>query len=657
MSLEDRLRLMMLQEQEQQDEKSEVEKQRERRMRRAGSKETSPTREFVHEAQEEHICNENGSPGPSLIEDAEAPPISRDSILRRLRSQQDFEDHSEDASMHASHTDYDPDFPIPSLEDPTQVASIYRQVTDVTEVRIKQEEVDDNDLYSIPDLYNQPASSASGSEDGTSQYSQSSYPQFGAPTEDGQETPRAQSPTREPEKKHLPSERISLPEFQGFGDESSFDLGLSSYMTPPNEQSSVDSSAATSRPDELTLPDLSALRASIQRQFTPEEQLSPPRFSMSGDSASFEPGTPDSVIRHPVSVSPMPEVPEPEATIKAAGSHLKTRPSFMPADIQTMATTRRQVSAQAAAAPAGEPDEDPHHSTGSTHEPIPIQSVNIPSHDMYDAVTTTQRLSSLVQLDIPRDRSDEALGLGLEKEFDRVLESQKVEFERSLQHLYYPCATRLPSSTLLVSKDLRKNPTEDVPHLPRPFASQNLVAEEPFETPVRPFRDAQSANTNPVQQRGYLMRHNTKVVVARERASHDETRPADLTSSQHDSNASSAAVPNEVQVSSRKISQPTWTAEPWNGRARRKSIRVGGEQSPTKRKAMDGPVPPLPGQPSNATESMDTVAEDELGEEEGDDLEDGAERGRLFVKVVGVKELDLPLPQRKYYDRLIVFSC
>jgi len=109
----------------------------------------------------------------------------------------------------------------------------------------------------------------------------------------------------------------------------------------------------------------------------------------------------------------------------------------------------------------------------------------------------------------------------------------------------------------------------------------------------------------------------------------------------------SQAEPNEVITSPRKVSQPTWTAEPWNSKSRRRSIRVNGEPSPIKRKPLEGSVPPLPGQVSNVQDGLSAVAEDELAEEEADELEDGTERGRLFVKVVGVKDLQLPFPQRK----------
>jgi hypothetical protein len=59
--------------------------------------------------------------------------------------------------------------------------------------------------------------------------------------------------------------------------------------------------------------------------------------------------------------------------------------------------------------------------------------------------------------------------------------------------------------------------------------------------------------------------------------------------------------------------------------------------------AMEGPAPPLPGQESNVKDMPGYVEESDIngGAEE---FEDGEDRGRLFVKVVGVKDLKLPLP-------------
>jgi hypothetical protein len=141
------------------------------------------------------------------------------------------------------------------------------------------------------------------------------------------------------------------------------------------------------------------------------------------------------------------------------------------------------------------------------------------------------------------------------------------------------------------------------------------------------------------------MRQNTKVVIASERNTSEETKYEVAPPTTTDpSTGLEVAAPAAAY---RKISQPTWTAEPWNPKSRRRSIRTAGDDSPKKKRAADGPAPPLPRQASNVQHDLGAVAEDEIAEEEAEDFEDGAERGRLFVKVVGVKDLDLPLPRRK----------
>jgi hypothetical protein len=128
------------------------------------------------------------------------------------------------------------------------------------------------------------------------------------------------------------------------------------------------------------------------------------------------------------------------------------------------------------------------------------------------------------------------------------------------------------------------------------------------------------------------MRENKKVVVASSRQFSDE-KPSE--------NTTKPVAPRKTS-SERK---PAWTKEPWNGKPRRKSIRTtSGRRVPTS----TGPVPPLPGQESAVSGGLDAV--DEQGDEE---FEDGEERGRVFVKVVGVKDLDLPLPKSELCFLLI----
>lgn len=134
------------------------------------------------------------------------------------------------------------------------------------------------------------------------------------------------------------------------------------------------------------------------------------------------------------------------------------------------------------------------------------------------------------------------------------------------------------------------------------------------------------------------MRQNTKVVVASS-ASHESATSTEGTLDNAAHGTKSAG------SSPRKASQTkVWTAEPWNGKTRRKSIRQSGG-SPCKRVSM-GPMPPLPGQESNIASGLNSVNEDEASLDTEEVGEDG-ERGRLFVKVVRVKDLDLPLPKGK----------
>lgn len=136
------------------------------------------------------------------------------------------------------------------------------------------------------------------------------------------------------------------------------------------------------------------------------------------------------------------------------------------------------------------------------------------------------------------------------------------------------------------------------------------------------------------------MRQNTKVIVAKRNFSNetnsvDGDRPA----------SADDVLGKQAEPGARKPSHErakSWTTEPWNGKVRRKSLRSVDKKVPT------GPAPPLPGQQS----ALEIVPEDQsLPFEE---FEDGVERGRLFVKVAGVKDLNLPLPQSKLPQLIII---
>ncbi|KIX93428.1 uncharacterized protein Z520_10847 [Fonsecaea multimorphosa CBS 102226] len=620
LSAEDRLRLMALQEQE-----------RERRMRRMGSKDAIPLRSSSNEESLVESCDSR----PNQSESGNSTPrLSRASILEGLRGQvaaasRESSEEIPDASQSRDLSSLDPDVPIPSLEDPTQP-------------RIKVEEDEEPDLYSIPDMY--MGRTASGSDvstnhddDLTSQYSQPSMASFPAQmTEEGEDTPKAQSPARELNTKPVTSERMSLPDFTDFGKTSSFDIGLAPYLS--NKEEIVKPANVVTPPSQL--PDLAALRQSIQRPYTPEVQLNAFQSRSTFSPEQAVPATPESVVRHSAPRTTSPGNVDNESEEDERAAQAESDRSISPSESGSVLVHDKELSPVSPI--SANFDENAEVAKGDSTN-AEVVDENRPETDIDGE---KKRVSSLVPLDIPTAGLDEGLGLGLEKEFDRVVETQKVEFELSLQRLYYPFHGRFPSSELPEAKEWKGgNPMENIPVLPKPRGARPLRGAHLAISPDRYIDEESFANRAGRRQRGYLMRQNTKIVVASERISQDECRSPGLPTATEDGLLGVPAEANHVHASPRKTSQPTWTAEPWNGKIRRKSIRVGGEKAVSKRKPVEGPVPPLPGHASNAQEGLDAVAEDEIGEEE--EWEDGAERGRLFVKVVGVKDLQMPFPQHE----------
>ncbi|KAL8721215.1 MAG: hypothetical protein Q9225_002064 [Loekoesia sp. 1 TL-2023] len=644
MSLEDRLRLMVLQDEEKS--KTFEEEQRERRLRRGQSK--SPEREITVHEKEVFENSENDKDDVVGLGEYKMPPrISRESILRKVKAQRQEPDYEgldyaspplSPMAEEATLANIDPDTPLPSLETD--------QTMEETEasVIIKEEDTDeiDVDLYSIPDLYSQQLQAESymtaiekleeyaertnqgenrPEDDDASQYSSDSkgeqYQNQPIIEEESLPTPRASTPKQakdvtDPAKSH----RMSLPQFASMLGEQDFGFGLESFMAPSHPIDSDPLKSALPSDEQR----VEASHEVFKRPVTPEGQIQPPKFPGYDDEVEEEPGTPDSVIRHPVAESPpclSPAVPERIATIKAPGGKLKTRPSITPSDIEAMAETRRKVSREVPDVP---PVPERHHNRPSMIEEASfiepevlnqeaLMEARSPNEAMAQgAPVGDKRQSSLVKLDLPVAGGD-GLGFGLDQEFDRVIEAQKVAFA-------FPCPKNLPR--------------------PRTPDNAEYIAGQGF----RPVRE-NIANRRMRGQKGYLMRQNTKVVVASSTSNESGAETAE-------GQDAGARGTRSAGNSPRKPSQTkTWTTEPWNGKVRRKSIRQSGG-SPQK-VVNSGPVPPLPGHQSNVASELHSVAEDEAMIPE--EIEDGTERGRLFVKVQRVKDLELPLPrgERSYF--------
>ncbi|KAJ1335230.1 Cell division protein anillin [Microdochium nivale] len=553
MSLEERLKLMMLSDETSpkavdQSAKSMAEQQqRERRMRRAGARDrlASPTPEretsapILDDDEAEEVDDTLGDLSAFDI-DYQLPSISRQSILNRVNGNSDynFGTPAPDSSPTRGMT-YDPDVPIASIEQ-----SIIEEVAEDDESVIIHPVQDENaDLSDLQDVSEDDDVSSLDDSDTDSYYSEDDDSEK-APyiEEELATTPRAGTPVDQ----HAPTSfSASLPQVNSHSTrDSDFSRSFQTYMLPKPKESGAVTHQETHR--------MSDSHEHVQRSRTPEKLVSKPEYDGSGwgepeeDEEDEEPGTPESVIHHPVSdddaeysdEEPMesPAVPQEMATIKASGSRLKTRPSATPSDLAAMREQRRIVSRETPNIP---PIPDKHRARLS-RDFAPDRLDESSDSNFLDRHPSFKKSSLTLDFD---------LGLSLDQDFDRVIETQK---------------------------------------------------------------------------RGYLMRQNTKLVAA-----------SDRPLSGGDSDAVKYGTRSAGNSPIKQQRPQSWTVEPWNGNVRHSIKRRHGP-------SLSGPAPPLPGQESNAVAI--TTVEEETPESA---IEDSGERGRLFVKVMGVKDLDLPLPKNE----------
>ena len=562
------------------------------------------------------------------------PKISRESILRKLKSQH-LDDEENEESFAASspgqdgtfdeYADLNPDEPIPSREP----SSTYEEQSQ--EVPVIKEEDDDD--ASVLDMYTQYESQdfsarsprlddydvdtsvihhdSQDKELGTGEHPEAQQPQqsnrehyelneFTNPKPDsnhGLTSSLTCSGDEMPEgAKKGDDHRMSLPDFTSFGDDEDFSLdfkGFKSYMSPSPDE-------PTNRANKDAERDLCTDEQGNQRSQTPIEQLELPRV-FSNDSLG-EIGTPDSIIHHPVQPeSPQadsPSVPGRVATVKASGGKLKTRPSATAAELEELNAELRHTSDEK---PPPIPDQFKLQLDGDGPHAVGKDSHELTSED----VAPKRRQSVKMKLDVPLGGFSDELGLGLDQEFDRLLDAQKVElFPINSEKLFPPMTDGSSGAEVIAGQG---------------FSPQS-----------------NDADVYARRQRGYLMRHNTKVVVANRNVSGESKDREQPTTEKPPTPARET---KSAGNSPRKPSGPVFTTEPWNGKMRRRSTR----------RSSINPETGLPGGPMQSPQghenSLETLTEDQsfiTG-----DAASGADRGRFFVKVVGVKDLDLPLPRSK----------
>ncbi|KAI8942232.1 hypothetical protein NX059_000315 [Plenodomus lindquistii] len=557
MSLEDRLRLMNVDE---------------NRTNTSTPTQETHSHKKIEETVEVHVDEIEVTETEVTVDEHKTPRISRESILRRVKSRTfDYEEgdsYEYDAEYSPERSygdlaDLDPDVPIPSREASSNFDEVPGQQHAVPESEadsvfdaysypdgvatdvdgVDMTDVDGSEM-SVLEEYERESSvirhpvKAPSVEDDESQYSTSPNPEEQPTTHStidssGPPTPTPASVSPASEEKKARQDEL----FSSFDNKQAMDLSLdplkSSFETAPSPMD--------------TAPKMDAMRDFLRRPTTPEGS------SANDLESDEEPGTPDSVIRHPVAMSPppqedAPEIPQREATIRGAGGRLKTRPSLIPDEVD-MAATRRIVSGSHA---PPVPERSP------KRQSLSLEMGHVEDDDSQISVSNKEnRMLDLNLGDLNLGEESHDLSFGLDREFDHIIASQK---------------------------------------------------------------------------KGYLMRENTKVVVASSRHFSDEKRPM----------SADGVIEKTSKAAARKSSaerKPAWTKEPWNGKPRRKSIRTASGRRT--RASLDS-APPLPGQDSAVSGGLDSVAEQ--GDEE---FEDGEERGRVFVKVVGVKDLDLPLPKHE----------
>ncbi|KAL1623220.1 Bud site selection protein bud4 [Diplodia seriata] len=660
MSLEDRLQLMGIH----------------------GSRETTPTmdnrdeaaKEADHERKDSQDAlkaeeEEPAEDEESALDEMDIPHISRESILEKVKSR-NYDDYElpEQPSMISEHgygelEMYDPDVPIPSREVSSNfdehVPEEPAQEPAEEPAEVKKEDEDVTlDFNAIPQLHSGQGSPDDqdddeednfsdagsvirhdisgtdlGDDDDASRYStthdddEERQAQNNATDEDeGPPTPKAdraaadEASEEERQKEH--QKVADMPEFGSFNNEDDFHLQLQSYLDKNRSTPAVDS-APKLEPDEDFL----------QRPLTPDDELELPKAP--GVDSEGEPGTPDSVIRNPIEPperEDSAEVEDPIATIKAPGGSLRTRPSATPSDFATMAATRRKVSGevpppmQQERSPTrlsmtreDEDEEEPSHLSNVSEE----QEATTDDETKSEGDQPRRRQSFKMKIDLPVGDIGEDLSFDLDREFDRVVEAQKV------QQPLFP----VPSYAMFSATSPMGSAASNGGGLG--IGQQNMTANSSFRT-----------------QKGYLMRQNTKVVVASSRQFSNEAPPVPSGDGlapppTNDRGVVPAPGNRSGSGSSSKKNRDrsnTWTTEPWNGKMRRRSIRNASNCSVTvsesRPRTAPGVAPPLPGQESAVSDNFGDMSMI-------DENDENMERGRLFVKVVGVKDLDLPLPKNE----------
>ncbi|EXA49526.1 hypothetical protein FOQG_00915 [Fusarium oxysporum f. sp. raphani 54005] len=608
MSLEERLRLMMLSDDG--DGKTAAEQQRERRLRRANGRErlSSPISEPESTTSFNDALQEQDDVvgDMSALDDYQLPPrISRDSIMRKVNGNDKTSDQEKDcifssppASRSPSRSPErqvpaDPDVPIPSTEDSLHDMSDEEEeeeeegsviIRRMPESEIEFYEDSDVDFDEEESRLELPADS-----DSESHYSSQEPTPAQAKPEEVQEEARKESPELDdlreevmtPRPTHTQNESVSSLPDFASGDKDASFSRDFESYMLPEPEEPKVVEEPVKEAKEPEAPKMADAHAYLQRPFTPEH-LSKPEYDGTGW-GDPEDEYDDDCPSTPDSVIHHPVPVRVEEPEQATIPERSATIKAPGSKLKTrLSNTPSDISAMREARRQVSMEVP-------DVPPIPDKHSKRLSKDNNGLLLTgdefINRHPSFKNRSLTLDLD---LGLSLDQDFERVIEAQKVAYNDLFTQ---PPAHNSPSRQVSAAK------------------AQQQIAE------------GLNANVTSRHQRGYLMRQNTKVVTASDKDTED------------------FRVARSVGNSPVKEDRPmSCIVEPWNGKPRQRSVRkrVGGST---------GPVPPMPGQESNATAVSHAPVDEDLTLEMA--TPESGERGRLFVKVMGVKDLDLPLPRNE----------
>lgn len=592
MTLEERLKLMMLSD----DGKSAAEQQRERRLRRAGTRDRADSQATEPEAQYEEDAEEEDTLGDiSGLGELQLPAqISRESILRRVDGNKETErpsdyNFSSPGNSPERPLPLDPDVPIPSTEDPAldeddSGTHLQREYSEDDDSVMDQYQESDSEVETISVL--DDVSDDDDEDDDDEEATERS--------EVADKTFDSESNYSNPD--HAEKEKV--------GDDQ---VATPRTASPAQKESSLDT-VTDNVLNEVPIsqkhnPFTDDLQSFMLPKPTEVEEAAEPEDAEDAHAPVVlqRPCTPEHLISKPeYDGSGWGEPDEFDEEEPKTPDSVIHRPlpepeeeEVVPTIPETTATIKSAAGSKLKTRPSATPADIQTMREQRRHVSREVPDLaSAPDRHLLSPSSSTD--DYMMRHPSFKSRSltlDLDLGLSLDQDFDRVIEAQKVAYQQ----------ISLPSSSKTSSQRLSRQAS-------KPRLAKKTVADEI------------NANITPRKQRGYLMRQNTKVVTASDKDTED-LRPA------------SRSAGNSPVKQSRPQS---WTVEPWNGQVRKKSLNN------KKRPVSTGPVPPLPGRESNAA-AMNTVIEEEAGDEVAD--EDSGERGRLFVKVLGVKDLDLPIPK------------